>query len=225
MSRVMVAGVLVLGFLVAVPKSAHASGAELRLGAFAPSADSQFFDDDDDLYATRDKDWRGLTGGGEFSFDLGPNVELGLHIDGYGRELSTSYREFTHENGDDIRQHLKLSIIPMGASLRILPAGKRAAISPYLAAGVDVVAYKYEEFGDFIDFRGDGDIRDDAFVDEGAAFGFHAAAGVRVRVNYDVSITGEVRYLNAKADMGEDFDGNRIDLGGVSATVGVNLRF
>ena len=147
MSRVMVAGVLVLGFLVAVPKSAHASGAELRLGAFAPSADSQFFDDDDDLYATRDKDWRGLTGGGEFSFDLGPNVELGLHIDGYGRELSTSYREFTHENGDDIRQHLKLSIIPMGASLRILPAGKRAAISPYLAAGVDVVAYKYEEFG------------------------------------------------------------------------------
>lgn len=225
MSRVMVAGVLVLGVLVAVPKNAHASGAELRLGAFAPSADSNLFDDDDELYNTRDKDWRGVTGGAEFSFDLGPNVELGLHIDAYGRELPTFYRDFTHENGDEIQQSLKLSIVPMGVSLRILPAGKRAAISPYVAAGVDVVAYKYEEFGDFIDFRGDNDVVNDAFVDEGAAFGFHAAAGVRVRVNYDLSITGEVRYLNAKADMGEDFGGNRIDLGGVSATVGVNLRF
>ena len=224
MSRVM-AGVLVLGLLMALPQNASASGAELRLGGFMPSADSNLFDDDDDLYGTEDKDWRGFTGGFEFSFDMGPNVELGLHVDGYGRQRSTSYREFTHSDGGEIRQELKLSTVPVGASLRLLPAGKRAAISPYVAAGIDVVGYKYEEFGEFIDFRGDFDILDDAFIDEGAAFGFHAAAGVRVRVNYDWSITGEVRYLNAKTDMGDDFSGNRIDLGGMSATLGVNIRF
>jgi opacity protein-like surface antigen len=224
MSRAM-AGVLVLGLLMAMPQSAAASGAELRLGGFMPSADSNLFDDDDDLYGTEDDDWRSFTGGLEFSFDLGPNVELGLHVDGYGRQLSTSYREFTHSDDSEIRQELKLSVVPVGASLRILPAGKRAALSPYIAAGVDVVGYKYEEFGEFIDFRGDFEILDDAFIDEGAAFGWHAAAGLRVRINYDVYVTGEVRYLNSKTDMGEDFAGNRIDLGGIGATVGVNIRF
>jgi opacity protein-like surface antigen len=224
MSRVM-AGVLVLGLLMAVPQSARASGLELRLGAFQPSADSILFDDDDVLYGTQDSDWLGFHGGLEFSFDAGPNVELGVHVDGHGRTLNTSYLDFVHENGREIRQDLKLAIVPVGASIRLLPAGRRARISPYVAAGVDLVAYRYEEIGEFIDEANDFEIVDDHFIDDGAAFGFHAAAGLRVRVNYDFSITGEVKYLKAEADMGDDFGGNKIDLGGVGATIGFNIRF
>lgn len=225
MSRVM-AGVLVVGLLAVAPERALASGLELRLGGFAPSADSNLFDDDEELYGTTDNDWRGFAGGAEFAFDLGPNIELGLHVDGYSRELATSYVDFVRGNDSEVRQSLKLSVVPVGATVRLLPAGRRATVSPYIGAGIDLVGYKYEEFGEFIDFFDPRQtIYDDAFVDEGTAFGFHVVAGLRVPVNHDVAITGEVRYLRAKADMGDDFGGNRIDLGGVGATLGVHIRF
>jgi len=62
-------------------------------------------------------------------------------------------------------------------------------------------------------------------VSEGAAAGFHAAAGLRVPVSHDFSVTGEVRYQQARTRMSDDFGENRLDLSGTSATLGVHLRF
>jgi hypothetical protein len=66
----------------------------------------------------------------------------------------------------------------------------------------------------------------DHFVDDGAALGFHALAGLRVPVGDDISLTGEARYLWARKDMGDDFGNDlRIDLSGLSATFGITIRF
>jgi opacity protein-like surface antigen len=218
--------ILGCGLMLLAPASTFASGIELRFGGFEPRGNSNLFDDVFELYAVRPEDFRGFTGGMEYSFNVNDHVELGLHVDVYSRSVDSTYREFEREDGSPIFQELELDVVPLGATLRFLPAGRRAKISPYLAGGADVFFYEYEEKGEFIDFFDDDlPISADAFISDGATFGFHAAAGLRVPVNPDFSLTGEFRYQWAETDMNDDFSLNRLDLSGASVTVGMHLRF
>jgi hypothetical protein len=209
--------------MTAVP--ALASGLDLRAGAFFPRADSNLFRDDSILYFVEKSDWIGFSGGAEFAFNLHEKVELGIHFDGYHRTINTEYRDFEHESGRAITQSLQLSQYPLGVTLRFVPGGRRA-LTPYFGGGVDVVFYEYEEFGDFIDFEDpDLPIIPDHFFSDGSAFGAHVVAGVRIPINYDFAITAEGRYLWSKADMGDDFRGNELDLSGPTAYVGLHISF
>lgn len=221
------AGVLALCVAVfALPASAAAGGLDVRLGAMWPSADSILFDDDEELYFVNDGDWVGFTGGAEYSLKVVDNLELGFHIDGYGKNVDTAYRGFEHEEGGDIRQTLELDIVPMGFTLRLIPTSRRAKVAPFVGVGADLVLYEYKEYGDFIDFFDpDLPVLFDSFVSDGVTVGFHATAGVRVFVSDDFAVVGEARYLWAEDDMDDDFRGNRIDLSGIAATLGVHIRF
>ncbi len=222
--------VLTLLFVSAFPPVARAGSLDLRVGGFFPRADSNLFRDDAELYQLADgsplekSDWTGWTGGIQFNQAVGRFVELGFSIDVYDRSLHTAYRDFVTESGRDILQTLQLDIVPVGFQVRLGPT--RRGLSPYIAGGVDLFFYKYEEFGDFVDFDDPSTpIIADSFVSEGVAPGFHVAGGVRVPIGDDFALVGEGRYQWAKDDMGDDFRGNEIDLGGASATIGFNLRF
>jgi opacity protein-like surface antigen len=225
-SRVVRTVLLGMAALAASAAPSLAGGLDLRAGGFFPRAESNLFDDDSELYTVDRDDWRGFSGGAEFSFGLGDTLELGLHLDGYSRTLHTSYRDFERPSGRLITQSLKLTTVPLGFTVRFVPLGQHR-LTPYVGAGADIVFYEYEEFGEFIDFEDEENlpIFDDAFVSTGAAGGFHVAGGLRIPVSHDFSITAEGRYLWAKADMGDDFRGNEIDLSGPSATLGVHITF
>lgn len=221
-----------LAGLTAAASPARASGLDLRLGAFVPSADSNLFRDDSDLYFVSKGDWTGFTGGAEYSFVLTRNVELGFHVDGYGRTVATSYRDYVWDDGAEIEQSLRFNVVPFGVSLRLVPTSRRAKVAPYIAVGPDLFYWKYEEFGDFIDFYDPGAPPiGDHFTSDGVAFGGHVAGGLRFALNRDFALVFEGRYQFAKATMGGDFDSgdpgdpNEIDLGGPSFTVGVHIRF
>ena len=225
--------VLAMAALAFLPLPADASELDLRIGAFFPRADSSLFDDNRELYGfgvdafLEKSDWIGVYGGAEWRFRVAPSLWMGLHVDGYGRSLHTEYLDFERPSGAPIEQSLKLSIVPLGATIRWVPRDGRRDISPYLGGGIDAVFYKYEEIGDFIDFFDDElPVVEDHFVDDGAALGFHVLAGLRVPVSDDISLSGEARYLWARTDMGDDFGPDlEIDLSGLSATFGVSIRF
>jgi opacity protein-like surface antigen len=228
MRRLMaVAALGILGMAVSAERAA-AGGLDLRAGAFFPRADSTLFDDNTELYTVDNDDWVGFTGGVEYNLNLSDNVELGFHVDGYSRTHDTVYRDFVRPSGREIEQTLKLTSVPVGATLKYVFNPRRGALTPYVGAGADVVFYEYEEFGDFIDFNSpDFDVFSDDFIDSSAAVGFHAVAGLRFPLGDDFSLTAEGRYLWAKTEMSEDFRvlDNEIDLSGASATIGINLRF
>jgi hypothetical protein len=212
--------------MFALPAAASAGGLDVRLGAMWPSADSILFDDDAELYFVSDGDWVGFTGGAEYNMKLVDNLELGFHIDGHGKKVDTAYRDFVREDESDIRQTLELAIVPMGVTLRLVPTGRRAKIAPFVGVGGDVVFYEYKEYGDFIDFFDpELPVIFDSFQSDGVTVGVHVTAGVRFYVSDDFAVVGEARYLWAEDDMDEDFRGNRIDLGGIAATLGVHVRF
>jgi hypothetical protein len=229
---------VVAAAVLAVPASVSAGNLTLRGGGFFPSANSTLFTDDSDLY-TREgfgdalppgiqkSDWTGFTGGVAYFSKIAPNVELGVSVDGYSRQLDTSYRKYTRPDGSEIFQTLRLRMVPIGLSMRLGPTGRRAKVAPYLEFGGDAIDYKYEEFGDFVDFFDESlPVVSDSFVSNGWGFGFHVAGGLKVPINPDFSIVGEGRYQWAKDHLDEDFRlSNEIDLGGWSATVGFNIRF
>jgi hypothetical protein len=230
MARAM--AVLTLGLLAALPATAGASSLQLRIGGFIPRADSNLFRDDSALYTVEKDDWQGVTGGAEFTFEPSDHVEFGLHLDGYSRTVDTVYRDYTRPSGSEILQSLRLTLAPLGATLRLLPTDRYATLQPYVGIGPDLVFYKYEEFGDFIDFGSeDLDIDADHFRSEGVRPGFHAVGGLRVRLGHDFSVLGEARYQWAKGDLGDDFrpqpgqDALRLDMSGLSVVVGLSIRF
>jgi opacity protein-like surface antigen len=220
--------VLTLGLCATLlPVESRAAGLDVRFGGFFPRANSSLFHDDSDLYTVSKSDWDGFTGGVEGNFILAKNVELGLSIDGYGRHVDTEYRDYERDNGAPIRQALKLDTIPMGVTLRIVPTSRRAKLAPYLAVGGDFIYWRYREVGDFVDFFDPTlPVIADSFESSGGTFGYHAAGGLRVSLNEDISIVGEGKYTWAKEkDMGEDFRHLELDLSGWTATIGVHVRF
>jgi opacity protein-like surface antigen len=225
--------VVMTALFAALPIVASAGGVDVRVGGFFPELKSNLFTDPNDgdfaLYDVQKSDFRGVTGGIEFNMRLVRNVEVGFSIDGYGRSVATSYRGFTRENDSEIHQTLKLEIVPVGLTLRLVPTSRHARLAPYLAAGVDAIFWHYEEFGDFIDFDNPQlPVIGDDFVAEGVTPGVHVAGGVRIPLNHDLSLVAEGRYQWAKEkDIKGDFrgHGDQLDLSGGSVTVGVHLRF
>ena len=98
---------------------------------------------------------------------MAKNLELGIHVDGYGKTIETSYRDYVRPEGDEIYQTLKLDIVPFGLTVRLVPTSKRTKVAPYIGGGIDLFYWKYEEWGDFIDFWDpDLAIYNDAFYSE-----------------------------------------------------------
>jgi hypothetical protein len=227
---------LAVALAAGLPTAAFADGLEIRLGAFFPSTgagtgescqtECNIFEDANALFGATKSGWTGPFGGIEYSRRVSPHVELGLHIDGYGRRRDTSYVDYTWEDDDsEIEQRLQVSAVPVGMSLRWFPTDTRRGIAPYLTVGADLVIWDYREEGDFIDFD-TMDINSAEFQSSGVTPGLHVAAGFRAPLGYDFALTGEARYLLAKkADMGGDFRAYSIDLSGASATIGLLLRF
>jgi opacity protein-like surface antigen len=191
-----------------------------------PRADSILFDDSVTLYQVEKKDFIGAFGGIEFAKGLSSNFELGLSIDGYGREIPTFYRDFTRPSGREIDQTLRLVIVPASAILRVMPGGRYRTITPYAGVGVAAMFWQYEEFGDFIDFGSeDLPVVFDSFKSTGTTVGLVLNAGLRYRINEDFQVTADFRNFSGKDTMGGDFAPNEIDVSGAAFTLGFRLNF
>jgi hypothetical protein len=222
--------VLTVGVFSMIPASVFAASVDLRAGGFFPSSDASapyIFGDEVSLYGIKKSDWYGATGGIQFNARIARNVEIGFNVDGYAKTLNTSYAKFTNPDGSAISQSLRLREIPTGVTLRLIPTTRRSHIAPFIGVGADLIFWKYEEYGNFIDFTpGAGlPVSTDSFQSTGATPGFHVEGGLRIPLSYDVSLVAQGKYTWAKTDMGGDFNKNRIDLGGASALIGVNIHF
>jgi Outer membrane protein beta-barrel domain len=170
-------------------------------------------------------DFKGVTVGAEYLVGLGEWLEGGLGVGIYRRTVETVYSDFENANGAEIEQDLKLRIVPFTATVRFLPLGRSRGVQPYIGAGVAVLAYRYSETGEFVDFT-DGSIFRDSFVSSGSATGPTILGGVRFPFGA-WGIGGELRYQNAEGELDDDkgFSGSKIDLSGWTYAATFNVRF
>jgi hypothetical protein len=173
-------------------------------------------------------EFNGLAAGAEWLVPLGAYVEAGAGVAFSRRTVPTVYEAFVDIDGSEIEQDLRLRMLPIAFTLRLLPLGQSATVQPYLGGGIAVVNWRYSEAGEFIDFQNQNAIFREQYAASGNATGPVVLGGLRF-AGSTVSSGFEVRYHSADADLGARFASAelepRIDLGGWTYQFTVGLRF
>jgi hypothetical protein len=173
------------------------------------------------------KDFIGGSFGAEWLINVGDFMEAGVGAGFYQRTVPTVYADFTNTNGSEIRQDLKLRVVPVSATVRFLPIG-HARVEPYVGAGLGVFIWRYSEVGEFVDFGPTPPlIFRSRYIADGTAVGPVILGGLRFPVGA-LAIGGEVRYQKALGDTKPADSGlldSKIDLGGLTANFTLHVRF
>jgi hypothetical protein len=190
--------------------------------------------DDDILNENRNfrvfdiSDFNAASIGVEWLIPLGNYFEAGAGASFSRRTVASVYDEFVDSDGTEIDQEARMRLTPVAFTVRVLPLGQTSPVQPYFGGGLGVVAWRYSEFGEFVDFSRRNAIFRDQFVASGNATGPVILGGLRFAGD---ALSGgfEVRYHSADAPLGDEFarfdPDLRIDLGGWTYQATVGVRF
>jgi opacity protein-like surface antigen len=172
-------------------------------------------------------DFNGFTGGGEFLVGVGRFLEAGVGVGFYQKTVPSFYRDYVNSNGSEIEQDLKLRIYPVSFTARVYPTSRDAAVQPYVGGGLAILAWKYTETGQFVDFNNGNQVFSDTFTDSGNQVAPVFFGGLRFAVSDNVLIGGEFRWNGGTADLDQSlgFAGRRLDLSGYTTQATVQFRF
>jgi opacity protein-like surface antigen len=229
--KTMLAVVLGVSAMLLLPGPAAAQQSiAINLGVFTPARyDARPNEDvlvqDLNYHYFDIKEFDGFTFSGEWLIPLGQFLEAGVGVGFYQNSVPAVYIDYVNDaTGGEIAQEFKLRVVPITGMLRVLPFGRRAAVQPYLAAGVGILPWRYSETGQFIDAN--GDIFNDAFVGSGTAVGPVVGGGVRFAVSPGFALGGEIRHQWGEGNLnGNEFNGTKIDLGGFTYLGTLIFRF
>jgi opacity protein-like surface antigen len=206
----------------------------VRGGYSRADAKSDVFDEVTSILTLDRRDFSGLTVGGDLAVHAGNRVDV-VFAGGYSRSSHKSeFRDFVDNNDLPIEQTTTFERIPITANLRInLSEPGRAVgslawipnrVVPYVGAGVGAMRYRFRQEGDFVDFNTNA-VFPSTLESSGWAFVGQAMAGVDYNFTSKLGLSLDARYLHAKGELDSSFKGyDRIDLSGLTATVGLSVR-
>jgi hypothetical protein len=169
------------------------------------------------------KDFNSASIGGEWLIPVGRYIEAGAGLAFTRRTVPTVYTKFVNANNSEIDQDLRLRMVPVAFTFRVLPLGQDRGFQPYLGGGLGVINWRYSESGQFVDTR-DRSIFNNSYAASGTKTGPVAMGGIRFAG--DTLASGfEIRYQAAEADLPLPFAGTKIDLGGWSYLFTLGMRF
>jgi hypothetical protein len=173
-------------------------------------------------------DFNSATVGVEWLVPLGGYIEAGAGASFSRRTVPSVYDAFVDTDGSEIEQDLRLRLVPVAFTVRVLPLGQTSPVQPYFGAGLGIFSWRYSESGEFVDFQNRNAIFREQFVASGNETGPIVLGGIRFAGDA-VSAGAEIRYQSAAADLGSRFSGPelepRIDLGGWTYQFTIGIRF
>ena len=222
--------VVSLGLFVSQPAFAQQS-VTLNVGHFAVAGADTRVDHDVilenlGLFAFTLEDFNNAVVGGSWNITLGDYFETSIGLGFYQQTVPSVYADFVDDDGSEIIQDFRLRIVPLSATVRVLPFGNDAAVQPYFGGGLGIYNWRYSEIGEFIDFV-DFSVFRDRFVAEGTDAGGIILGGLRVPIGERYAIGGEVQYQRVTGTVGIDrgFLEDEIDLGGLTTQFTFQVRF
>lgn len=222
---------LVAGLLLTATTAQAQQSLVLNAGYFAARGEATRVDDDVlvenlNLFAFDIKDFNGGSVGGEWLFGIGDYFDAGVGLGYYQRTVPSVYLDFVNDDGSEIFQEFRLRIVPITATVRVLPFGRNTAVEPYFGGGLGIFNWQYSEVGEFIDFN-TFDVFRDRFVADGTDVGGLILGGVRVPFADRYSAGVEIRYQSAVGRVGIDqgFLNESIDLGGLTTQFTFQIGF
>jgi hypothetical protein len=219
------------GFLFGAPSGTLT----LRAGYSQPTAGSEVFSFSHQHLTLGRSDYAGGSFSAELGFALADRLALQLSAGYSTRTAGSEFRDWVDNNDLPIEQTTSLRRFPLMVGLRyyLTTPGRSLGrlawvptrVAPYVSAGVGTVWYKFRQSGDFVDYQ-TLDVFPSTLVSTSWAPAGYGAVGADYSMSARVGLVGEARYDLAHAKMSSDFSGfDRIDLSGLSATLGLMFRF
>ena len=173
-------------------------------------------------------DFNGAAIAGEWLVPLGRHVEAGAGVGFSRRTVHSSYERFTDRDGSDIEQQLRLRLVPVAFTVRVVPLGQDSPVQPYFGGGLGLFNWRYSESGEFVDFQRGNAIFRERYVASGSETGPIVLGGLRFAGD-SLSSGFEIRYQGADAPLGRPFSSlqrdPRIDVGGWTYQFTMGWRF
>lgn len=219
------------GFLFVEPKGSFA----LRGGLAIPAATGDLLGFTSTQLTLDRADFRGAVGEAEVSWHIGSrsDVVVGTSIASAAR--ASEFRDFVDDAGNAIRQRTEFVRVPVLFGFRqyLFRRGRSIGtfawiptrLNPYAVGSAGLAWYRFRQTGDFVDFE-----TNDIFEGTLESMGWAPAAGAGGGADYSLSprlaLTAQGMYQWSRARPRNDFSGfKRMDLSGLSSTVGLKLRF
>lgn len=208
----------------------------LRGGYTMPSANSDIFSFTSNNFTVNRGDFSTFDVGGDLAFTIAPRFDLVFDISYSGMSKGSEYRNFVDNNQQPIQQTTSFQRTPITVNVRyyLTDRGRQIGqyawvpnrIVPYVGAGVGAMYYDFEQKGDFIASDSAMTVFPDALLSRGWAPMAQLLGGVEWELGPNWSLRTEARYLAGSAALSSDFVGfHRIDLSGMTSSVGFFLRF
>lgn len=195
----------------------------LKIGIFIPSLQSDLWEDNMRNLAFNKSDMINAYFGAEYEVFLNRCTSLSLEIGSYKKDVYSQYKDYTYQDNSPIFQNISLRITPIEANIKFYPLGQRNVFSPYFGAGAGLYAWTYQQYGDFVIFP-DGNIENGFAETKTFSFGFNGRAGLVYRFLPRVALAVEGKYRYLHGQLSGYFEGfDLLDLGGITATLGVNI--
>jgi opacity protein-like surface antigen len=206
----------------------------VRGGYARANAGSDVFDD-----VTRDLtldrgDFSGFALGGDLTAHVNDRFDV-VFSGAFSRSKQKSeFRDFVDNNDQPIEQTTTFERMPFTANLRVNLASPGRSVGtlawipnrivPYVGAGLGVMRYRFRQEGDFVNFQTNV-VFPSVLAAEEWTFVGQGMAGVDYNLSPQLGVSFDARYLHGRGDLGPSFKGyERIDLSGVTATVGLSVR-
>lgn len=218
--------IILLVALVINGATVQAHSLNLKIGLFKPTLDSDLWEINIENLAFSKRDMMDAYYGIEYEFFLNQILSLALEGGFFQKNIYSLYKDWEYEDGSQIYQNLSLSIYSFELDFKLYPLGNRKEIFPYLGAGAGLYAWRYEQWGDFINFE-DLSVSQDVYADTDTIdLGFNAKAGFGIRFNRTIGIVFEAKYQYLKGHLSAFFEGfENLDLGGLTFNLGLNILF
>jgi hypothetical protein len=207
----------------------------LRGGFHHANAGSDIFDFTTEQLTVGRRDFGGPLVGTDLAIRLSPRFDLSLGAAYAGARAASEFRDWVGSDDLPIEQTTNFERVPLTASVKayLAPRGRSIGsfawipdrVSPYIGAGGGAMWYRFRQEGEFVDFRTLDVFRDDIQSSGWAPTG-HGMAGLDVWFTSRIGLTGEARYTVARAELRDAFEAfEPIDLSGLAASVGIQVRF
>ncbi len=219
------------GFLFGAP----GASLTLRLGYAQPLAGSEVFAFSNEHLTLGRSDYAGGSVSGDFAFLVAERLAVQFSAGYSKRTMGSEFRDWVDNNDLPIEQTTEFSRVPVMVGLRyyLVSPGRSlgrlawvpARFAPYVSAGVGRVRYRFHQSGDFVDYQ-TLDVFSSTLESSGWTTAGYGAVGLDYAMSAGVGLVSEARYDRAHARMSSDFEKfDRIDLSGLSATIGLSFRF
>lgn len=219
------------GFLFGQPQGSFT----IRGGFDRASAGGDLFGFVTDQLTLRRGDFSGPAVGADVALRISPRFDVVLSGAYATASASSEFRRLVDNNNMPIAQTTTFRRVPVTASVRayLTPRGRSvgnfawvpARFAPYVGVGGGAAWYRFQQVGDFVD-PGTNAVFSDDLVTSGWAPAAQATAGVDYSLTPRIGLVGEGRYTWSRAAVGQSFTGfDRVDLSGISTTLGLSVRF